>query len=83
MMFGLFIITVYCTSFVYLHDCPNPDYSCPSHTTCCASTNTSHPAYLCCPLPKATCCPDRQHCCPHGKVVKTQGLIIILDPMAL
>lgn len=25
----------------------------------------SLPQWACCPYPEATCCDDKQHCCPH------------------
>uniref|UniRef100_A0A3B1JDH6 Granulin a n=1 Tax=Astyanax mexicanus TaxID=7994 RepID=A0A3B1JDH6_ASTMX len=39
--------------------------SCPAGTTCC---EISTGKWGCCPLPEpqATCCPDREHCCPKG-----------------
>lgn len=41
-----------------------PDGSeCPGAQTCCQDPNG---AYLCCPLPQATCCSDKEHCCPQG-----------------
>ncbi|XP_061613162.1 granulin b isoform X2 [Phyllopteryx taeniolatus] len=39
--------------------------TCPDETTCC---QVSSGAYGCCPVPDATCCSDRLHCCPHGTV---------------
>jgi len=37
--------------------------SCPSSDTCCQLESGG---YGCCPYPKATCCEDKQHCCPNG-----------------
>ncbi|XP_051243041.1 granulin a isoform X8 [Dicentrarchus labrax] len=37
--------------------------SCPDGTTCCKTTEGS---WACCPLPKAVCCDDHEHCCPTG-----------------
>jgi hypothetical protein len=37
--------------------------SCPDNNTCC-QLNTGR--YMCCPLPNASCCFDRIHCCPGG-----------------
>lgn len=38
--------------------------SCPRDTTCCFM-DQSH-RWGCCPLPKAVCCDDGNHCCPAG-----------------
>ncbi|KAF7665096.1 hypothetical protein LDENG_00155320 [Lucifuga dentata] len=38
--------------------------SCPMDTTCCFM-NKAH-KWGCCPLPKAVCCNDGDHCCPSG-----------------
>ncbi|KAK8740214.1 hypothetical protein OTU49_003104 [Cherax quadricarinatus] len=43
--------------------CPNRRYHCNDGETCCP---VGGGAYGCCPMPLATCCPDKQHCCPHG-----------------
>ncbi|KAL7850126.1 hypothetical protein SRHO_G00194750 [Serrasalmus rhombeus] len=37
--------------------------SCPIGATCCRLGTGK---WGCCPLPEATCCPDREHCCPKG-----------------
>nr|XP_032824381.1 progranulin isoform X3 [Petromyzon marinus] len=37
--------------------------SCPDQTTCC-KTGTGD--WGCCPLVKAVCCDDHEHCCPEG-----------------
>ncbi|XP_031700113.1 granulin b isoform X1 [Anarrhichthys ocellatus] len=39
--------------------------ACADGNTCCKS---SEGEWACCPLPKAVCCEDHQHCCPHGTV---------------
>ncbi|XP_072224916.1 granulin a isoform X2 [Leuresthes tenuis] len=36
--------------------------SCPQHTTCCFMASSKK--WGCCPLPKAVCCADGDHCCP-------------------
>ncbi|MEQ2209038.1 hypothetical protein XENOCAPTIV_022852, partial [Xenoophorus captivus] len=38
--------------------------SCPPDTTCCFMA--SFKKWGCCPLPKAVCCSDKEHCCPQG-----------------
>ena len=43
--------------------CPDRISHCPESFTCCKSR---FGFWECCPLPKATCCNDRLHCCPHG-----------------
>ncbi|KAI1884128.1 hypothetical protein AGOR_G00223260 [Albula goreensis] len=42
----------------------NPQTSCPKDTTCCFMSRTNK--WGCCPLPKAVCCVDGEHCCPSG-----------------
>ncbi|XP_035510474.1 granulin a [Morone saxatilis] len=37
--------------------------SCPDGATCCKTTEGK---WACCPLPKAVCCDDHEHCCPTG-----------------
>ncbi|XP_072549727.1 granulin a isoform X2 [Salminus brasiliensis] len=37
--------------------------SCPISATCCELSNGK---WGCCPIPEATCCADREHCCPKG-----------------
>ncbi|XP_038151168.1 granulin a [Cyprinodon tularosa] len=37
--------------------------SCPDETTCCKNKEGG---WACCPLPKAVCCHDHEHCCPEG-----------------
>ncbi|KAL0984194.1 hypothetical protein UPYG_G00138350 [Umbra pygmaea] len=39
--------------------------ACADGTTCC---KLSDGQWACCPLPKAVCCDDRIHCCPHATV---------------
>ena len=39
--------------------------SCPDGYTCC---KTADGGYGCCPYPKAVCCSDKVHCCPHGAI---------------
>jgi hypothetical protein len=41
--------------------CPDQSSHCPSGTTCCELASGG---YGCCPYPQATCCADKQHCCP-------------------
>ncbi|XP_036943926.1 granulin a [Acanthopagrus latus] len=36
---------------------------CPDHTTCCQLATGE---WGCCPMENAVCCPDKEHCCPHG-----------------
>ncbi|XP_034050285.1 granulin b isoform X2 [Thalassophryne amazonica] len=43
--------------------------SCPSGTTCCKLTTGQ---WGCCPLVKAVCCEDREHCCPYGYTCNMQ-----------
>lgn len=43
-------------------DCPDGS-QCLDYETCCMM-DTGH--YGCCPLPKAVCCSDEEHCCPEG-----------------
>ncbi|XP_047213527.1 progranulin-like [Girardinichthys multiradiatus] len=37
--------------------------ACPDGNTCC---KTKEGGWACCPLPKAVCCDDHEHCCPEG-----------------
>lgn len=41
----------------------NDSVACADGNTCCKS---SQGEWACCPLPKAVCCEDHLHCCPHG-----------------
>ena len=43
--------------------CPDSATQCPDGNTCCKGTSS---AYVCCPLPNASCCNDNKHCCPEG-----------------
>uniref|UniRef100_A0A3Q2P8Z2 Granulin b n=1 Tax=Fundulus heteroclitus TaxID=8078 RepID=A0A3Q2P8Z2_FUNHE len=44
--------------------------SCPGEATCC---KTESGEWACCPLPKAVCCDDHIHCCPHGLVCNLEA----------
>ncbi|XP_043911182.1 progranulin isoform X2 [Protopterus annectens] len=37
--------------------------SCPDGSTCCKMLSGK---WGCCPLPRAVCCKDQEHCCPEG-----------------
>uniref|UniRef100_A0A8C3CQK3 Granulin precursor n=1 Tax=Cairina moschata TaxID=8855 RepID=A0A8C3CQK3_CAIMO len=43
--------------------CPDGTSECPSNATCCV---TPDGAWGCCPMPQASCCEDKVHCCPHA-----------------
>ncbi|XP_005394589.1 PREDICTED: granulins isoform X1 [Chinchilla lanigera] len=43
--------------------CPGGELECPDSSTCCPTLDGS---WGCCPMPQASCCEDRVHCCPHG-----------------
>ncbi|XP_022064576.2 granulin b isoform X1 [Acanthochromis polyacanthus] len=43
----------------------NDSAACADGSTCCKSPGGE---WACCPLPKAVCCEDHMHCCPHGTV---------------
>ncbi|EDM06207.1 granulin, isoform CRA_c [Rattus norvegicus] len=43
--------------------CPGSQFECPDSATCCIMIDGS---WGCCPMPQASCCEDRVHCCPHG-----------------
>ncbi|XP_008435425.1 granulin b [Poecilia reticulata] len=43
---------------------------CPGNATCC---KTASGGWACCPLPKAVCCDDHVHCCPHGTVCNLEA----------
>ncbi|XP_028823013.1 granulin b [Denticeps clupeoides] len=45
------------------HMC-DPHTSCPRDNTCCFMNKVGK--WGCCPLPKAECCQDGDHCCPSG-----------------
>nr|XP_023646390.1 granulins-like [Paramormyrops kingsleyae] len=42
----------------------DPYSSCPKDNTCCYMNKVGR--WGCCPLPKAVCCKDGDHCCPNG-----------------
>uniref|UniRef100_A0A4W5QDZ4 Granulin b n=1 Tax=Hucho hucho TaxID=62062 RepID=A0A4W5QDZ4_9TELE len=42
----------------------DPHTSCPKDTTCCFVQKAGK--WGCCPLPKAVCCADGDHCCPSS-----------------
>lgn len=46
--------------------CPDQESYCPDGNTCCPSP--SGQGYGCCPMPRANCCKDRLHCCPHDTI---------------
>jgi hypothetical protein len=54
-------------NFVPVHEPSNDKCgdgsSCPTSNTCCQLASGG---YGCCPYAKATCCSDKQHCCPNG-----------------
>ncbi|XP_068932217.1 progranulin isoform X4 [Petaurus breviceps papuanus] len=43
--------------------CPDSQYECPNESTCCLMPDG---AWGCCPMPQASCCEDKVHCCPRG-----------------
>ncbi|XP_029562755.1 progranulin isoform X1 [Salmo trutta] len=43
----------------------NDSVACADGSTCCKSLDGE---WVCCPLPKAVCCDDHLHCCPHGTI---------------
>ena len=43
--------------------CPDQESQCSADSTCCLLKSGQ---YGCCPVPKAKCCEDREHCCPEG-----------------
>ncbi|NXT79222.1 GRN protein, partial [Zapornia atra] len=45
--------------------CPDGQSECPDDATCCV---TASGAWGCCPMPQASCCADKLHCCPHATV---------------
>ncbi|XP_072742193.1 progranulin isoform X1 [Ciconia boyciana] len=45
--------------------CPDGQSECPDNATCCM---TASGAWGCCPMPQASCCADKVHCCPHATV---------------
>uniref|UniRef100_A0A8C7E1P3 Granulin n=1 Tax=Naja naja TaxID=35670 RepID=A0A8C7E1P3_NAJNA len=42
--------------------CPDSEWECPDGSTCCLMADES---WGCCPMPEASCCSDKIHCCPH------------------
>ncbi|KAM4624047.1 granulin b isoform 2-T2 [Polymixia lowei] len=48
----------------------NDSVACAEGNTCCKS---SQGEWACCPLPKAVCCEDHLHCCPHGTVCNLEA----------
>ncbi|XP_021165930.2 granulin a isoform X3 [Fundulus heteroclitus] len=44
---------------------------CPDETTCC---ETPEGKWACCPMPKAVCCSDKQHCCPEGTICNIEQM---------
>ncbi|KAE9549042.1 hypothetical protein FO519_007756, partial [Halicephalobus sp. NKZ332] len=55
-------------SVLSLVKCPDKTSACPDGTTCCP---LGEDTYGCCPIPKAVCCDDERHCCPHDTVCDT------------
>ncbi|XP_074892312.1 progranulin [Buteo buteo] len=45
--------------------CPDGQSECPDDATCCMTTNGT---WGCCPMPQASCCADKVHCCPHTTI---------------
>ncbi|XP_077171827.1 progranulin isoform X2 [Paroedura picta] len=43
--------------------CPDGESQCPDGSTCCLMADGS---WGCCPIPEASCCADKIHCCPHA-----------------
>uniref|UniRef100_A0A8C8SRV6 Granulin precursor n=1 Tax=Pelusios castaneus TaxID=367368 RepID=A0A8C8SRV6_9SAUR len=43
--------------------CPDGESECPNDSTCCMMPDGS---WGCCPMPQASCCADKIHCCPHA-----------------
>lgn len=48
----------------------NDSVACADGDTCCKSPVGE---WACCPLPKAVCCDDHLHCCPHGTVCNLEA----------
>ncbi|XP_053944646.1 progranulin isoform X3 [Cuculus canorus] len=45
--------------------CPDGESECPDNATCCV---TASGTWGCCPMPEASCCADKVHCCPHATI---------------
>uniref|UniRef100_A0A4W5K6J1 Granulins domain-containing protein n=1 Tax=Hucho hucho TaxID=62062 RepID=A0A4W5K6J1_9TELE len=45
--------------------CSDRESECPEGTTCCETPDGS---WGCCPMPKAVCCADGEHCCPKDYI---------------
>ncbi|NWI10747.1 GRN protein, partial [Crypturellus soui] len=45
--------------------CPDGESECPESSTCCVMPSG---AWGCCPMPEASCCPDKVHCCPRATI---------------
>nr|XP_009683670.1 PREDICTED: granulins [Struthio camelus australis] len=45
--------------------CPDGESECPDNSTCCMMPSG---AWGCCPMPEASCCADKVHCCPHATI---------------
>jgi len=45
--------------------CPGREKTCSDKMTCCELPSGRQG---CCPYANATCCPDKVHCCPYGKL---------------
>ncbi|XP_039702636.1 progranulin [Pteropus medius] len=43
--------------------CSESQFECSNSSTCCTMLDGS---WGCCPMPQASCCEDKVHCCPHG-----------------
>ncbi|XP_043531175.1 progranulin-like isoform X2 [Chiloscyllium plagiosum] len=48
----------------------NETVFCPDNNTCCKLPSGE---FGCCPAPKAVCCEDHVHCCPHGFECDSEG----------
>ncbi|XP_025921029.1 granulins-like, partial [Apteryx rowi] len=45
--------------------CPDGKSECPDNSTCCVMPSG---AWGCCPMPEASCCADKVHCCPRATI---------------
>ncbi|XP_019379104.1 PREDICTED: granulins isoform X4 [Gavialis gangeticus] len=43
--------------------CPDGESQCPDDSTCCVTVDGT---WGCCPMPEASCCVDKVHCCPRA-----------------